>query len=224
MKMEKEKITIMADMREKHSGVIKALYDEGALIDIKPLPSGDFLCSGRVAVEVKRAQDFVNSIIDGRLLQQLKALKQDFERPVMIIEGATETDIYAVRNVHPNSVRGMMAAIAVSYGIPILHSKHPRDTAGLLMAIARRERDENAPEPSLHNKKPEMLHRQQEYLVASLPGIEVRLARALLQKFGSVSEIANASEEQLQKVDLIGPKKAAAIFRVMGSEYEPQKA
>ena len=218
-KMEREKLKIFADIREKYSGVIKALYDEGILIELKALPVGDFLCSSRVAVEVKRSSDFVNSIIDGRLLRQLKALKESFERPVLMIEGNDEQDIYSIRNVHPNAVRGMLAAIAVSYGIPIMHTKNPKDTAGLLAAIAKRERDANAPEPSLHAQKPATVAQRQEYVIASLPGIEIKLARALLQKFGSVKEIMDATEEHLQKVEFIGPKKAAEIRKIIDSEY-----
>ena len=217
--MEKEKITILADMREKYSGVVSALYDEGALIELKTLPIGDFLCSSRAAVEVKRAPDFVNSIIDGRMLRQLKEIKENFERPVIIIEGAGEQDIYSIRNVHPNAIRGMLATIAVSYGIPILYSKNPKDTAGLLMAIAKREKEAGAPEPSLHSQKPATLAQKQEYVIASLPGVEVKLAKALLEKFGSVAEVINATEENLQKVELIGPKKAAGIRKVIESEY-----
>ena len=55
--------------------------------------------------------------------------------------------------------------------------------------------------------------------MASLPGIEVKLAKALLEKFGSVAEVMGAKEEQLQKVELIGPKKAAEIRKVIDSEY-----
>ncbi len=217
--MEKEKITILADMREKYSGVVSALYDEGALIELKALPVGDFLCSSRAAVEVKRAPDFVASIIDGRLLQQLKELKENFERPVIIIEGSETQDLYSVRNVHPNAIRGMLATIAVSYGMPILYSKNPKDTAGLLLAIAKREKEANAPEPSLHSQKPATLAQKQEYVIAALPGVETKLARALLEKFGTVAEIINATEEHLQKVELIGPKKAAEIRKVVESEY-----
>ncbi|MBI2143057.1 hypothetical protein HYU20_01820 [Candidatus Woesearchaeota archaeon] len=217
--MEKEKITILADMREKYSGVVSALYDEGALIELKTLPTGDFLCSSRAAVEVKRAPDFVNSIIDGRLLQQLKELKENFERPVIIIEGSEEQDLYSIRNVHPNAIRGMLATIAVSYGMPILYSKNPKDTAGLLVAIAKREKEANAPEPTLHSQKPSTLAQRQEYVIASLPGVETKLARALLEKFGTVAEVINATEEHLQKVELIGPKKAAEIRKVIDSDY-----
>ena len=202
-----EKIKVFADVREKYSGVVTALYDEGALIELKALAIGDFLCSSRVAVEVKRAADFVNSIVDGRLLQQLKGLKENFERPVLIIEGSQELDLYSIRNVHPNAIRGMLATIAVSYGLPILYSKNPKDTAGLIMAIAKREKEASAPEPALHSQKPATLAQKQEYVIAALPGIELKLSRSLLQKLGSVKDVINATEEQLQKVELIGPKK-----------------
>ncbi len=214
-----EKIKIIADAREKRSGVVRFLSDEGALVELKPLPIGDFLCSSRAVVEVKRSSDFVSSIIDGRLLCQLKEMKESFEKPVLIIEGSHEDEMGMPRNVHPNAIRGMLAAIAVSYGIPIINSKNPRDTAGLIAAIAKREKEAKAPEPSLHPKKPATLKQQQEYVMASLPGLEIKLARALLEKFGSVKEIMNASEEHLQKVELIGPKKAASIRKVVDAEY-----
>jgi len=188
-------------------------------VELKALPIGDFLCSSRVVVEVKRSADFINSIIDGRLLSQLKEMKENFEKPVLIVEGSHDEGDGLPRNVHPNAIRGMLAAIAVSYGIPIINSKNPRDTAGLLAAIAKREKEAGAPEPALHPVKPATLKQRQEYTVASLPGIELKLARALLGKFGSVKDVINASDEQLQKVALIGPKKAAEIKRVTDSEY-----
>ena len=33
-----------------------------------------------------------------------------------------------MRNVHPNAIRGMIATIAVSYGIPILYTKNSKET------------------------------------------------------------------------------------------------
>jgi len=113
----------------------------------------------------------------------------------------------------------MLAAIAVSYGIPILHTRNPKDTAGMLIAIAKREKEAGAPKPSLHPQKPATLGQMQEYVIASLPGVEKKLARALLQKFGTVAEVINATEEHLQKVEMIGPKKAAEIKKVIDTEY-----
>jgi len=41
-----------------------------------------------------------------------------------------------------------------------------------------------------------------------------------LKKFKSVKKIMNASEDQLKKISLIGPKKAKTIRHAIDSEYE----
>ncbi len=214
-----EKTRIIADIREKGSGVLKELIELGAELELKTLETGDYVCSRRAGIEFKTINDFVNSIVDGRLLGQLKELKREYERPLVIIEG--EGDIYSVRRVHPNAIDGMIATIAVSYGIPILCTKSPKETARMIMAIAKREQSETGKEFSAHSeKRTATLKQQQEYIVSSLPGIGPALAKPLLKKFGSVKKLVNAKEEKLKKVDLIGEKKAADIRKALDSGYE----
>ena len=218
-KEEEEKIRIYTDYREKGSGVIKELIDNDVNVSLDKLNIGDYILSSRVCVEYKTTEDFVNSIIDGRLLQQLKELKRNFELPLIIIEG--DQDIYSVRNINPNAVRGMLATINVSYGIPILYTKNCKDTAKLMEVIAKREQDISGKEFSLHgDKKPMTLKEQQEYLISALPGIGATLAKPLLSKFGSVKNVINATEDELKDVELIGKKKAKKIKDVVDGEYE----
>ncbi|MDI6737273.1 MAG: helicase-related protein [Nanoarchaeota archaeon] len=163
-------------------------------------------------------EDFVGSIIDQRILQQAKELKQNFEKPLMIIEGTD--DLYSVRRVHPNAIRGMIAAIAVSFGIPIVHTKSPSDTAELLIAIAKREQTKEDSDFTLRTeKKPLTLKEQQEYIVQSFPNVGSQLSRDLLLKFGSVKNIVNADTDKLREVEKIGEKKAAEIKRVVEEDY-----
>ena len=71
------KVRIIADYREKGSNVLKELADNDFVqLGLEKLSIGDFLLSSRVVVEYKTVQDFVDSIIDGRLLSQLKELKK----------------------------------------------------------------------------------------------------------------------------------------------------
>ncbi|MBI2548416.1 DEAD/DEAH box helicase [Candidatus Woesearchaeota archaeon] len=213
-----EQVKIYADYREKGSGVLKEMIDIGITLKLETLPSADYLLSSRVAVEVKTVEDFVSSLIDGRLLQQLKELKRNFERPLVLVEG-TE-DIYCVRKVHPNAIRGMLATIAVDYGIPLLYTKNFHETALILSLIAKREQDELGRDFSYHaTKKPLTLKEQQEYIISSLPGIGPSLAKPLLKRFKSVKRVMNAREEELKEVELIGEKKAKAISSVIESEY-----
>ncbi|MFH1642009.1 MAG: DEAD/DEAH box helicase [Nanoarchaeota archaeon] len=212
-------VKIIADHREKSSGVMKELVDLGVNIHLEKLDNADYLLSSRCGVEFKTVQDFVDSIVDGRLLNQLKMLKQGFERPIVIIEG-TE-DIYSVRNVHANSIRGMYATIAVSYGIPLIFTKNTKETASVLSIIAKREQAETGKDFSPHAEKRVMSIKEwQEYIVASFPGIGATLAKPLLKKFKTVKKIVNAKTEQLEKVEKIGPKKAENIRKVLDSEWE----
>ena len=216
---EEEKLRIFADHREKSSGTIKELVDLGVGLKLEQLENADYVLSNRCGVEIKTTQDFVNSIIDGRLLQQIKMLKQDFERPLIIIEGTD--DIYSMRNVHANSIRGMLATIAVSYGIPILHSRNPKETAAFLQIIAKREQEETPKDFTLHAEKREMsLKEWQEYIVAAFPGIGAILSKPILKKFKTIKKFVNASEDKLQKVEKIGPEKAKRIREVVERGYE----
>ncbi len=214
-----EKLKVFADFREKGNSIFKELADAGVVVQLEMLDSADYVLSSRVGVEVKKVQDFVDSIVDGRLLSQLKVLKEKFERPIVVIEG--QEDLFAVRNVHPNAIRGMLATIAVSYGIPVIQTKDYRDTSALLISIAKREQEKNDDKNfSPHSsRKPLSLKEQQEYLVSALPSVGPCLAKDLLVSFKSVKSIVNASEEDLKKVDKVGDKTAKAIRDVFDKEY-----
>jgi len=213
------KTKIFADYREKGSGVIKELAENNVIVNLGMLEHADYIVSSRCGIEIKAVEDFVDSIIDGRLLNQIKNLKNNFERPIVVIEG--EQNIYAVRNVHQNSILGMLATIAVSYGIPIIQTKNFKETAALLQIIAKREQDETGKDFNLHaDRKPSTLKEQQEYFVSSLPGINLTLAKPLLRHFKTIKSLVNASEKELQEVEKIGPVKAKQIKDVVEGEYK----
>lgn len=211
-----KRIKIFADYREKGNAVVKELVELNAELKMEKLDA-DYVLSSNVGVEFKTISDFVQSIIDGRMLEQAKSLKERFEKPLIIVEG--DADIYSQRNIHPNAIRGMLATIAVSYGVPILYTKNFKDTAALLYVIAKREQ-EDSKEFSMHPGKRTMgLKEMQEYVVSSLPGIGPLLAKELLKQFGCVRNIVNADASDLQKVEKIGKKIAKNIRKVLDSEY-----
>ncbi|MBU0979477.1 MAG: DEAD/DEAH box helicase [Nanoarchaeota archaeon] len=216
-----EKVKIIVDHRQKSSAMIKELMDMNAEIEVRQLDSADIQPSSRVGVEIKRVPDFVDSIIDGRLLEQLRLLKQNYERPLLILEGSE--DIFKQRNIHPNAIRGMLSTVTVSYGIPILNSRNLHETAALLYIIAKREQDKEPSDFTPHALKPSRtLKEQQEYIVSALPGIGMTLARPLLKHFKTIKNLIIAPQEDLQDVDLIGKKKAEKIREVLDGEYDDQ--
>jgi len=213
-----QKIKIFADHREKSSGILKELIDMHIDLKLESLEVADYVLSSNVGVELKKVEDFVQSIIDGRLLEQIKNLSQSYSKPLLIIEGIE--DIYAIRNVHANAIRGMLAAIAIGYRVPLLYTKTPKDSALLLHTIARREQETDKEFAPHAQKKPMSIKEQQEYIVSSLPGVGGALARPLLKHFGSVKNVVNADQKELEKVDLIGKKKAEKIRDILDRDYQ----
>jgi ERCC4-related helicase len=216
---EEPKIKIFADARERGSGVIKILVDNNTDVSMKNMEVGDFILSQQVGVERKEVKDFVDSIIDKRILGQLQSLKKTFEKSLLIIEG--EEDIYSVRKVHPNAIRGMLSWIAVDLRIPILYTKNHRETAQLLMTIAKREQEDNEKVFGIRGEKKPLSDRElQEFIIVGLPGIGPSLAKSMLNKFETIENIIKASQEELTKIDKIGIKKASEIKRIIKEKYK----
>ncbi|MFH0861560.1 MAG: DEAD/DEAH box helicase [Candidatus Altiarchaeota archaeon] len=212
------RLKVIVDVRERNREIMSALRDKCEL-DLIQLPVGDYLLSERVCVERKTMKDFLQSIIDKRLLAQLTEMRRNFEIPILIIEGLD--GLYTQRNIHPNAVRGLIAAIAVNFNIPIIPTEDEQDTAQMLIAIARREQEENCREVALRGeRKPRLMHERQRFVVESLPNVSAVLADRLLRRFGSVEDVITANEKELEEVEGIGEKKAKEIRKVVRGGYE----
>lgn len=208
---------VIADHREKASGVLKYLSDMPVQLRLEQLQVADYLLSDRVAVEYKTVADFVDSIVDGRLLQQLRPLRK-YPRAMIVIEG--EADLFSMRNVHPNAILGMLGTIAVSYNIPVLFTRTPQETASLFHLIAKRESERGSGEPVTH-QKPSSINELQEFVVSSLPGLGPATAKRVLSHFKSVRNVANASAEELANVEKLGQKRAKELYNFFSRDYDP---
>ncbi|MDD1672151.1 MAG: DEAD/DEAH box helicase [Methanomicrobiales archaeon] len=207
---------ITVDDRESSSQVVEVLSELGARITLQRLEQGDYAIGDRILVERKTTVDFMNTLVDRNLFGQLTMLAAAAPRPVMIIEGG---DLFTIRDIHPNAVRGTLAAIAVDMGIPVLFTKDAGETAHMLLVLARRAADQPQ-EGKLHpHKSYRSLKEQQEYLIASLPGVGLKHARLLLEHFGTIRDLINAEREDLVSIHGIGEKTAEGIWELLRHPY-----
>jgi len=218
MSEENDNVIVYADTREA-SGIVSKILSKRCELREKMLSIADYQLSERVGVERKTVADFLQSIIDGRLFQQLTDLKKTFSRPILLIEGTD--DMFGLRNIHPNAIRGALASIATDFKIPILWTKSQLETAELLYAIAKREQVQLKKGVQLRVKPNfRSLNQKQEFLIGGLPKISSVLARRLLKKFGTPEAVFTAKPEQLQEVDGIGEKLAKKIRKLVTRKYE----
>lgn len=206
------KIVIVCDFRERE--VIEHLKKLGAVINKRGLMTGDFICSKRLAIERKTHSDFIGSIIDGRLFEQANDLKNNFEKPIVIIEG------YSNRKINENALKAAISSLLIDFGISILATKNPLDTAKTIFWMAKREQGGAKKGITIRiGKKPKKTKKLQEFIICSLPGVSVTLAKRLLQYFGSIERIFTADEKELQEVNGVGKKLAENVKKILLAKY-----
>jgi ERCC4-type nuclease len=203
---------IIVDSRESRSGLAQELMALGAEIQSEELEVGDYvLCSG-LAVERKAATDFVASILDRRIFEQVELLKATYAQPYVVVEG----DIYNTRsNIEEAALLGAMSYISVLKGVGILETRNTRQTAQLLMTMCRHAVDGLGYEVALRGAKPKDRFCQSQFLVEGLPSVGPSAAKKLLAHFGSAHAVLSATKEDLRKVGGIGPKTAEVIREVL---------
>lgn len=208
---------VIVDDRELVSKVAECLSAAGANIRLERLVTGDYRIGDRILVERKTARDFVDTLVERDLLGQIRQMAVSCLKPVLIIEGG---DLYSQRDIHPNAIRGALAAIGINFGVATFMTAGPQETADLLMVLARREADEANPERGSALKRIYLGNTEaQEAIIAAFPDIGLKQARSLLELFGSVQAVVNAEKEELLEVAGIGVKKAERIYDLSRFPY-----
>jgi len=209
--MDNAPLRIVGDDRERAGGEVLAALSarSDVTLEIARLDVGDYRVERRVVVERKTADDFAASLIDGRLFHQTAALALAPERAVLVLEGCEED--WRGTCVRREALQGALITIGVFFGVAILQSNGPEETARLLVYLGRQAQriaQGGLPRPGY---RPKGKRARQLFLLQGLPGVGRERATRLLERFGSVQAILTASAEDLAAVDGIGTKTATRI-------------
>lgn len=188
------KTPIIIDKREQQSLITANLIEQKAAISHEILEIGDYLIADTI-IERKTYSDFISSILDKRLHNQLIEMKK-YPKYFLIIEGFDFT--YKSR-LHPNAIRGMILSITTDYKVPIIYTENSEDTAKFLILTAKKYETQK-PLPSTRQTKTKLSPIQQkQFILEGFPGIGPTLAKNLLEEFKTLKNIFNAKKEQLSK-------------------------
>jgi len=213
LKKNEPKENIVVDYREKNSLVASHLVKQGFNVEFKELKIGDYIVKD-IVIERKTVSDFISSMINHRLMNQIEELKQ-YENKLLIIEGISEQELYSENNtgVNANAIRGFLLSILLKEKIPIIFSKNSEDTAKFINILSKRKDREinlNAKKKTLDKKE------QLQFIVESFPGVGPKKARKLLEKFGSIQNIILASTDNLK--DILGTQ-AETVREIIERKY-----
>ena len=195
------------------------LQELGVAIQVQKIAPGDYVL-GPVGIERKTLTDFFNSLVRKRLFEQVQRLRDAYPQPLLILEGdLTELSTFK----HPQSFLGALLALELKERVPVLTTADKEQTA-LVLTVLWKGQDKGAHEYGLrHKPKALSLGQRQRFLVEGLPSVGETLARNLLERFGTVRAVFNASPAELEHVPKIGAKKAAEIARLVTEPYEGEQ-
>jgi len=204
---------IFVDSREPDR-IVQRLKSLGIDVYVRHLELGDYLVKHsvyEVVVERKEVNDFINSIIDGRLFRQCHFISAKYPLSILAVIGDVDRALEN-REISRSAVIGAMISVAVKNVqgqiVPLIF-KNEEDFCLALKSI-----DTSLSEGDLKILPKLKKHENPKVaMLTAIPGIGEKKAEKLLEHFGSIQRIANASISELKRVEGIGEKKAREIYR-----------
>ena len=218
--MNLKNLRIVADEREKKSGIPDLLKGTGINLEIKTLPVGDYIVAPETVVERKTISDLVSSIFDGRLFDQCHRLKEHYQFPILIIEG----DIDEIEELTENPLvfYGAISSIAIDFKIPVIPTPNATHTSKLLISMCSRKDASKGPFIKKIRKSND-LQKQQLSMLCSLPGVGEKTAIRMLEKFGTPLRVLSSSITELSKVSGLGEARAKNIKKILQAQSKHLK-
>lgn len=189
---QKDLLHVIIDNREQK---LKHLLDkrkDTITYDSEQLDIADIVISEEVAIERKEGSDFVSSIMDNRLFEQLLRLKDSYEHPILILEGLND-DVIENTGMKISSIYGALAFVSYKLGISVIPTRNLEDTAIVIERIAYREQVKDGM-PLLSRKAPKALSKKERrsFIIEGLVDIGPKKAKALIEKFKTPYQVFKA--------------------------------
>ena len=213
--MKLENLRIVVDERERKSGIPDLLKSVGLNVEMKTLPIGDYIVAPETIVERKSIRDLLSSIFDGRLFDQCTRLKENFEFPIVLMEGNVDEIEEITEN--PLVFYGALSTVVIDFKIPIIPTPNAIHSAKLLVSLCSRKGIPKGPFLKKIRKSND-LEKQQLSTLCSLPGVGDKFAIRMLEKFGSPIRALNASTSELAKVEGLGEARSKKIKKILESK------
>jgi len=199
---------ILVDAREPER-IVEMLKSMNVEAKRKRLDVADYVITHYnyvVAVERKDANDYVNSIVDGRFFNQIYNLAKSYELSFLCVIGKPDFN-----RLKKEAFVGSFLSIALKTKGKVVPMQVESEKDFCLILKSLNKQIENGrleAFPMLKKSKVE----DSVTMLTAIPGIGVGKAKRLLNKFGSIHGVVNASISDLMRVEGIGEKQAKRIY------------
>ena len=193
----------------------------------KWLEIGDYIV-GDCCIEAKSAADFLQSVRNKRIFNQLDNMDRTYNKNIILIYGTLDDAIEYLQRTNYNSTSwrnklkkmfvGALTSIALHTDVKPIWVDNHRTAAHIILATTEHI-DKNL---IIHKELPKKIKTDDVRVdvLSEIKGVSVEKAKALLNTFGSITEVAMSNVEDIIKHKGIGKITAENILKALNSEDE----
>ena len=191
---------ILLDDREKK---LIAIFDKKGDIltfEVKRLDIADIIVSSEVAIERKEGSDFVSSIMDNRLFEQIVRLKDTYSTLILILEGLNNK-VFERTGMKISSIYGALSVISYKLGISVIPTRNIEDTSIVIERIAIREQSEDKDSNPFARSAPKAMDEsaRRAYIIEGLVDTGPKKAKLLIDTFKTPHKVLKSQIKSFPK-------------------------
>lgn len=213
-----DQLEVIIDTREKKSEIADIFLEEKINIQEMTLDVADYLFVGGTAFE-RKSFDFLNY---SDVITKASELVFTYPYPYLIVDMPLEKLIaISVKKLHKsygeilNHMIGLIASLSVR-GVPPIFCTDKRTMVRIMISIAKKNLDtKNRLIEKLQGRRNTSNNDAIQGMYANIPGIGNKLAIQLQKQYPTLKLLANATIDDLIKIDKIGRKKAEEIIKII---------
>lgn len=190
---------------------------------------GDYVYDD-VCFEAKSTTDFLSSVLSKRLWTQVDNMDRHYKTNVVIIHGSLDQAISNIIENAPtkmpiamrairlnNKFLGAIGRLILDTDVKPIWVETEEEAALIITAVSKMKpitRDTIAPQVFKRLTTDDL----RLDLLSSIKGVSIKKAKELIKEFGSIMEIGECSDYQLQAIEGIGETLAKRILTTLNSE------
>ena len=207
-------MNVIVDSREteKRKKRAKKIFKE---IEIRQLECGDYVYENKVAVELKTANDFINSVKSKRIYKQAIKMAETYDKHYIIVYGNMQSAIKQSQYLgHYFSVSHWIGSLSsLSQTTQILQVSNETQAFKLMDSLFKKSSDNKNRfiiKPDYNEDENKIIG-----IVMYLGGMNSSKATELIKKFeiDNLSDLLKLSKKDIESVKGIGFKTSAKLMR-----------
>ncbi len=187
---------IIVDNREGKLMEVLDRKSDVITYESKQLDIADIIITSEVAIERKEGYDFVTSIMDNRLFEQIVRLKDTYNTQILILEGLNDK-VFERTGMKISSIYGALSVVSYKLGMSVIPTRNIEDTAIVIEGIAVREQGGDENNLPLVRRSPKTMDKsaRRTYIIEGLVDTGPKKAKMLIDTYKTPHKVLKSIKD-----------------------------